>query len=93
MKRTTPERIQDIRDQINFILKATLGKTKSDFYEDYILVAAITRWFEIIGEATKYIPAELKQRYPDIPWKKWQECEMLQSMTMQNLILSVSGIR
>lgn len=27
------------------------------------------RKFEIIGEATKHIPAEIKQKHPDVPWK------------------------
>ena len=27
------------------------------------------RRFEIIGEATKNLPKELRDRYPDIPWR------------------------
>ncbi len=31
--------------------------------------SAVIRKFEIIGEATKQISDELKQKYPNVPWK------------------------
>ena len=31
---------------------------------------AVIRRIEVIGEAVKNIPAELKEKYPDIPWKR-----------------------
>ncbi len=31
--------------------------------------SAVIRKFEIIGEATKQLPDELKEKYPEIPWK------------------------
>jgi len=36
----------------------------------YMVVDAIIRNFEIIGEASKNIPMEIKDQYPEIPWKK-----------------------
>ncbi len=38
------------------------------FKWDYKTVDAVIRNFEIIGEATKNLPAELKEKYPSIPW-------------------------
>jgi len=32
--------------------------------------AACCRELQIIGEAAKYIPAEIVDQYPDIPWKE-----------------------
>ena len=31
---------------------------------------AVVRALEVIGEATKHIPASVRKRYPDIPWRK-----------------------
>ena len=40
------------------------------FKMNYMIVDAIIRNFEIIGEASKNVPAEIKNKYPEIPWKK-----------------------
>jgi uncharacterized protein with HEPN domain len=34
-----------------------------------LVSSAVIRKFEIIGEATRNIPQEIKKKYPDIPWK------------------------
>ncbi len=48
----------------------TAGMTQEDFVEDEMAHFAVIRAMEVIGEATKNIPPEVKQRHPDIPWKK-----------------------
>ena len=40
------------------------------FKLNYMIVDAVIRNFEIIGEASKNIPTEIKAKYPDIPWNK-----------------------
>lgn len=35
-----------------------------------MVVDAVVRNFEVIGEASKYLPADIKEKYPEIPWKK-----------------------
>ena len=40
------------------------------FKMTYMVVDAIIRNFEIIGEASKNIPADIQNKYPEIPWKK-----------------------
>jgi uncharacterized protein with HEPN domain len=37
---------------------------------NYLVVDAIVRNFEIIGEASKNIPIDIQKRYPEIPWRK-----------------------
>jgi uncharacterized protein with HEPN domain len=37
---------------------------------DWVIVDAIIRNLEIIGEAVKHLPNQLKQKYVDIEWKK-----------------------
>jgi len=42
----------------------------NSFKQDYKTVDAVIRNFKIIGEATKNLPKEVKDRYPDTPWKE-----------------------
>jgi len=39
-----------------------------DFKWDYKTVDAVIRNFEIIGEASKNLPAEIKEKYENVPW-------------------------
>ncbi|MFO8019242.1 MAG: DUF86 domain-containing protein [Promethearchaeia archaeon] len=50
----------------NFIKKLDLEKFKLDDKT----TSAVIRKFEIIGEATKHIPKEIRKENPKIPWKK-----------------------
>ncbi|MFV0378598.1 MAG: DUF86 domain-containing protein [Mangrovibacterium sp.] len=42
----------------------------SSFKKDYKTVDAVIRNFEVIGEAAKNLPEEIKSRYPDVPWSE-----------------------
>ena len=41
-----------------------------EFKQNYMLLDAVIRNFEIIGEATKNIPEFIKEKYSSVPWKK-----------------------
>ncbi len=43
--------------------------SKEDFLADETLKRAIVRSLEVIGEATKKIPADIKLKWKDISWK------------------------
>ena len=40
------------------------------FKRDYKTVDAVIRNFEIIGEASRNLPKEIKEKYPKIPWEE-----------------------
>lgn len=61
--------LQDIIDSIDHIEKYTQNTSLNRFEEDEYMQDAVIRRFQIIGEATKRIPNEFKQKYSDIPWK------------------------
>ena len=68
-ERTYNMYIEDIIIAINRIFEYTENYDFIDFKRDYKTVDAVIRNFEIIGVAVKNIPDEIKEQYPDIPWK------------------------
>ena len=69
MKRNSLDYIEDINDAISKIEIFTKGMDYQDFVEDDKTIYAIVRALEIIGEAAKKIPPDIKNSYPQIPWK------------------------
>lgn len=61
--------VRHILDECNFILLVCGHLTKDKFVNDETLKRAITRSLEIIGEATKNIPAEFKYKWNTVQWK------------------------
>jgi uncharacterized protein with HEPN domain len=41
-----------------------------NFKRDYKTVDAVIRNFEIIGEASRNLPKDFKQKYSEIPWEE-----------------------
>ena len=69
MKRDYGLYIEDILEAIGKIEKYTERLTIDDFIRDEKSIDAVIRNFEIIGEAVKHIPANIRGKYSDIPWK------------------------
>ncbi len=61
---------RDIRDSINDIRSFVLNMNYEDFEADRKTVNAVIRSLEIIGEAAKKIPTEVRVQYPQIPWNE-----------------------
>lgn len=70
MKRTVQLYLQDIWECILAVEEYSRSLTEKEFFENRLVQDAIIRRFEIMGEATKNIDEELRDEYPDIPWKK-----------------------
>jgi uncharacterized protein with HEPN domain len=62
--------IDHILECIALIERYTKDCTKKTFIDDVQLQDSILRRIEIIGEAVKNIPSEIKTKYPEIPWKE-----------------------
>jgi uncharacterized protein with HEPN domain len=63
-------RLADIVEAIERI-RAVLGDTPLDVFEtDWQRQWLVERGVEIISEASRHLPKELKARHPHIPWEK-----------------------
>jgi uncharacterized protein with HEPN domain len=45
-------------------------RTASDFANDWRAAMAFERALEIVGEAVKRLPDELRNKHPEIPWRQ-----------------------
>jgi uncharacterized protein with HEPN domain len=64
----SPRRLADIRHNIYLARTFVDGLTYEEFRDDDLVFYAVTRCLEIISEASRGIPAELKARHQHIPW-------------------------
>jgi uncharacterized protein with HEPN domain len=62
--------LAEVMEAIAGIEKAVAGKTLAEFEGEWLLKHGVQRGIEIISEAVRHIPSELKDRRPDIPWKQ-----------------------
>ena len=63
------EYLRRIADEAEYLETATLGVSREEFLEDPTLQRACVRSFEIIGEATKRVPAELRAAHSQVAWR------------------------
>lgn len=62
--------INDITESCEDILSFTQGMSYPDFAADKKTINAVVRSLEVIGEATKKLPASFRDKFPNIPWKQ-----------------------
>jgi len=61
--------IYHIRDSITAIEEFAKDKKLKQFKDNDMLVSAIIRKLEIIGEASKYVSENTKKKFNNIPWR------------------------
>jgi uncharacterized protein with HEPN domain len=61
--------LRDIIHHVDLVDSFLDGLTFQEFTEDLRTLYAATRCLEIISEASRRLPADLKQRHTTIPWK------------------------
>lgn len=61
--------MKDILESINRIDTYTTGVDYDSFLNNQMLIDAVIRNLEIIGEAARNIPDEVRNKYTDIPWR------------------------
>jgi uncharacterized protein with HEPN domain len=61
--------LQDIVANITKALEFVEGMSGDDFLQDDKTAFAVIRALEVIGEAAKGVPEEVRDKYPGIPWR------------------------
>jgi uncharacterized protein with HEPN domain len=69
MKRDLSLFLNDIFFYTSIILDFTIDMDFEVFSNDKKTILAVTRALEIIGEASKHIPNDLRKKFPEIEWK------------------------
>jgi len=62
--------VQDILDAINEICDFIGTMIFEDFRKDKKNINTVLRSIEVMGEAAKRIPQDIRDKYPSVPWKK-----------------------
>lgn len=69
MKKDPKMFLEYILESIELIEEYTENKDLEDFLEDRQLQDSVVRRIEIIGEAVKNLDNEIRECFPDVPWK------------------------
>jgi uncharacterized protein with HEPN domain len=68
LSKNPAQRLRDILDNIDAIRSFAAGMDFSAFTRDRRTVYATTRALEIVSEASRRLPEDLKGRHPEIDW-------------------------
>lgn len=62
--------LEDISEAISKIGRYTAGHTRETLAADEKTLDAVIRNLEVIGEATKNIPDDVRASYPEVEWRR-----------------------
>lgn len=61
--------LEDMLQSMEKIEDYTEGTDFNSFVRNPMMVDAVIRNLEVIGEACKYVPARIREEHDEIPWK------------------------
>lgn len=66
--------LADIVAACRSLIRFVEGMTLEAYLADERTRYAVMRAYEIMGEAVRHLPEELKSANPEIPWRRWLRC-------------------
>ena len=63
-------RLRDMLDAARAALAAIRGRDRADLDQNSIWALGLVKCLEIVGEATNRLSPEMRERWPDIPWRE-----------------------
>ena len=69
-ERSTQLLLEDMQESLQKIFKFTDGLTRDAFMGDELVIDAVLRNFEVIGEAASQLPDEFVNEHPGVEWHK-----------------------
>ena len=63
-------RLQHIAYAISLVQEFMQDKDFAELFHNQLLLSAVERQVEIIGEAANHLSEEIKEKYTTIPWRK-----------------------
>jgi uncharacterized protein with HEPN domain len=69
-ERTYIDYVRDIVNEINRIENFIKNLSYDEFVKDEKTIYAVIRCFEVMGEAAKNIPKQIRDKYSILPWKR-----------------------
>lgn len=69
MSRSETEYLRHIQDEARYLAEASREVSWNEFSGDETLKRAFVRSIEVIGEATKNLSTEIRNRHSDVEWR------------------------
>jgi uncharacterized protein with HEPN domain len=62
--------LEDILESCHRIVRYTSGMSYDSFVKNDLVYDAVLRNIEIVGEAVKQIPGEIRDQHPEVDWRR-----------------------
>ncbi|TVS12420.1 MAG: DUF86 domain-containing protein [Wenzhouxiangella sp.] len=69
MSHWPPDELRHIRDEAAYLVRQSSTLSPEAFHADETLQRAFVRALEVIGEATKRLPTDLREKHPAVNWR------------------------